>query len=119
MAGVVVSIRLRTIVISVLVAALAVVLLAALDATRQVVAELILAAAVALLVRPGVLWLARRTRMGVALAAVFIGLVVGVAGIVGGEASALSGGAKQLQHVIPDRLDRFQQQLPVGNPIRR
>src|SRR6266567_4302009 len=98
MAPVVVSIRPRTIVLAVLVAAAVVVLLAAVDATRPVLAELVLGAAVACLVRPGVLWLARRTRMGVALAAVFIGLVVCVGGIVGGEASAISGGAEQLQH---------------------
>src|SRR4051794_29529469 len=119
MAAVVVSIRFRTIVVAVLVAAAVVVLVAAVDATRQVLAELVLAAAIACLVRPGVLWLARRTRMGVALTAVFIGLVVSVGGIVGGEARAITGGAKQLQHAIPDRLERFQEQLPPGNPVRR
>src|SRR6266568_7720257 len=119
MAAVVVSIRLRTIVLAVLVAAAVVVLVAAVDATRQVLAELALAAAVACLVRPGVLWLARRTRMGVALAAVFIALIIGIAGLLGGEAKAISSGAKELQHAIPDRIEHFQNHLPPGNRLKR
>jgi predicted PurR-regulated permease PerM len=106
-------------VLATLVAAAVVFLVFALDATRNVLAELLLAAALACLVRPAVLWLAKRTKMGLALAAIFVGLVIAIGGFLGGEAKAISSGAKQLQHAVPDRIERFQRSLPPGNRLRR
>ncbi|MBV8984192.1 MAG: AI-2E family transporter, partial [Acidimicrobiia bacterium] len=119
MNSVVLTIRPRTIVLSTLVAGAVVLAAVALDATRAVLAELALAATLALVVRPGVLWLAKRTRMGVALTAVFIALVIGIAGLLGGEAKAISSGATQLQHAIPDRIERFQNHLAPENRLKR
>jgi predicted PurR-regulated permease PerM len=116
---VVLTVRPRTILAMAAVAGAVVLAAIALRATRNVVAELALAGAIACLVRPGVLWLAKRTRMGFALAAVFIGLIVSIAALVGGEARAISTGGAQLQHAIPDRIQRFQDSLAPGNAVRR
>src|SRR5262249_11334929 len=69
--------------------------------------------------RPGVLWLAQHTNIGLALVTVFIGLLLGLAALIAVEARAISDGTAQLRHAVPDRLARLQRDLPAGHPVRR
>jgi predicted PurR-regulated permease PerM len=119
MDDVVVSLGLRTIVTSILVAVGVVAAAVALHATRNVGIELTLAVGVAVLARPAVLWLARRTPFGIAVVAVFVALLAVLVAFLAGEAHALAAGTDQLRRAVPDRLARLQSRLPAGNPLRR
>src|SRR5215831_17853306 len=98
MAPVTIAIAPRTVVKAAVVVAVFIPMVAALHATRTVIAELTLAAVLAALVRPGVLYLARRTRLGFAIFAVYAALVIGVIAVLSAEAGALGSGTRQLRH---------------------
>ena len=116
---VVVSVGVRTIVKSILVGVGVVAAVVALHASHNVLTELTLAVGVAVLARPAVLWLARRTPLGLAAVAVFITLLAVLAAFLVGEAHALAAGTAELQRAVPDRLARLQGSLSAGNPVRR
>jgi predicted PurR-regulated permease PerM len=119
MRAVTVSIGPRTIIRATVAVAALVAMVVALRATRNVIADLALAAVIAALVRPGVLRLARRTRLGFAIFVVYAALLVGVAGVLSAEAGALSAGTNELRHAVPDRLGRLQRGLAPQNALRR
>ena len=119
MEEVVVSVGVRTIVKTILVGVGVVAAAVALHATRHVLTELSLAAGVAVLARPAVLRLAQRTRLGIAVVAVFVALLAVLTALLGGEAYAISAGTQELRRAVPDRLARLQNRLPAGNPLRR
>ncbi len=119
MGDLIVTITPRTIIKVTLVAAVVVAMAVALPATRGVAADLAVAAAVACLVRPGVLRLARRMRTGLAIFLVYAAVLLGLVTFLAFEAGALSAGTKELRRAVPDRLERLQQHLAPGNALRR
>jgi len=94
-------------------------MVAALDATRAVVADIAIAAVIACLLRPAVVSLSRRMRLGVAIFLVYLTFFVGVVVVLSLDATALNAGAKALRHAAPDRLATLQNGLPPQNALRR
>lgn len=114
-----VTITPRTIIKVTAIGAVVVAMAVALPATRGVTTDLAVAAAVACLVRPGVLRLARRMRTGLAIFLVYAAVLLGLVTFLGFEAGALRAGTKELRRAVPDRLERLQHNLPPGNALRR
>jgi putative heme transporter len=119
MGDLIVTITPRTIIKVTVIGAVVVAMVVALPATRGVATDLAVAAAVACLVRPGVLGLARRMRTGLAIFVAYAAVLLGLITFLAFEAGALSAGTKELRRAVPDRLERLQQTLPPGNALRR